>query len=164
MVIERAYGRIFWRKKDNMPEFQMINHNSQKFTIYAEPLINIYRNLEHYVTVKRRNREPDDKSDKYQSRYKGEIQGIAEEIKNKGKTYFLLKLFFAKAYKKMDFDKETGELLDFVEAQEYYFPKLEFIRFAECIDSMHTQRSDFTKLKMNMDVHIFRKKTIVKIT
>ena len=140
----RAYGRILWR--DNMPVFQMVNPSSQQFVIYAEPIINLYRNKDKFVRIKRKG-----KSSKKSGYYQGEIYGILEEDKYDEKPYLKITLHIGAPYKTMHLN-ENRELSDVVDVQEYYFPKTELIRFIKSIDAMYTQSSHFTMLLMDTEI------------
>ena len=143
MSIKRAYGRIIWQK--HMPVFQMVNQQSQQFIIYAEPLINLYRNIGEFVRIKRK----DNKSNQKSGYYLGEIYGRIEVGEPSG---YKLTLFIGSPYKIMQLNAEGDGLSDVIEEQEYLFPEEDLIRFIECIDSMLIQNSHFTLLMMNTEI------------
>lgn len=154
-LMDRSYGRITWQK--NMPVFQMVNSSSQQFTIYTEPLINLYRNIDQFVRIKRK----DNKSNQKSGYYLGEIYGCIEEYKVEAKPYYKLTLYIGAPYKILQVDDETNELTDVLEEQAYWFPKDELARFIECIDSMYSQMAHFSLLVMNTDIILPGEKSLL---
>jgi len=143
--IKRSYGRIVWN--NNAPIFQMVNPHSQQFTIYTEPILNMFLNLNGYVRLKRKSSDQGSKPDTYH----GEIYGSINECVGAVKSYYKVSIFIGAPSKILKV-KDNDELSDVIEMQEYYFPKAELTRFIECIDSMYTQSTHFTMLMMDTDV------------
>lgn len=145
MAIERSYGRIIWH--NNAPVFQIVNPQSQQFIIYTEPILNLFRNLNSFVRIKRKDNNQNSESGFYQ----GEIYGSIDECVGKIKSYYKLSVYIGAPSKILEVSSDN-ELRDVIEMQEYYFPKVELTRFIECIDSMYTQNTHFSMLMMNTDV------------
>lgn len=129
-----------------MPVFQMVNSSSQQFTIFAEPIINLYRNKGEFVRIKRKG-----KSSRKSGYYLGEIYGILEEYEYAEEDYLKITLHIGAPYKTMQLN-DKNELSDVIEVQEYYFPKTELIRFIKSIDAMYTQSSHFTMMLLDTDI------------
>ena len=145
MSIERSYGRIIWH--NNAPVFQMVNPHSHQFIIYTEPILNLFRNLNNFVRIKRKDNNQSSKSGYYQ----GEIYGSIDECVGINKSYYKLSIYIGAPSKILKVSGDN-ELSDVIEMQEYYFPKVELTKFIECIDSMYTQNTHFSMLIMNTDV------------
>lgn len=145
MSIDRSYGRIVWH--NNAPVFQIVNPRGQQFTIYTEPILNLFQNLNCFVRIKRKDSNPSNRSGYYQ----GEIYGSIDECKGKNKSYYKLSLFIGEPSKELRLTNDN-QLSDVIEMQEFYFPKVELTEFIKCINSMYTQTTHFTMLKMNIDV------------
>lgn len=146
--MKRSYGRIIWQR--NMPVFQMVNESSQQFIIYTEPLINLYRNIDKFVRVKRK----DNKNNQKTGYYLGEIYGRIEEYEVDEQDYYKLTLHIGMPYKIMHLDEDTETFSDILANQEYWFPKEELAKFIECIDTMYSQHTHFTMMLMNTDIYI----------
>jgi hypothetical protein len=152
--MNRSYGRITWQR--NMPVFQMVNESDQ-FIIYAEPLINLYRNIDKYVRVKRK----DNKNNQKTGYYLGEIYGRIEEYEVDEEDYYKLTLHIGKPYKIMQLDEETDTLSDLLVTQEYWFPQEELTKFIECVELMYSQFAHFTMLVMNTEIYIPGEKSLL---
>ena len=146
MSIKRAYGRIIWQK--HMPVFQMVNQQAQQFTIYAEPLINLYRKFDKFVRIKRKDNRGNQKT----GYYLGEIYGRLEEYEYDEKKYCKLTLHIGSPYQTMQLNTEGTELSDVIEQQEYWFPEDELVKFIECLDVMVSQNNHFTLSIMNTEI------------
>src|SRR5665647_2163082 len=127
----RAYGRIIWHS--NMPVFQMVNPNNKRFTIYTGPILSLYLKKDKFVLVKKKDNEPSAKVGHYQ----GEIRGILEEWEWNDENYFKITLYIGEPSKTLQINNKN-EITEWLEKQEYYFPKDEFVTFIKCIDSMFT--------------------------
>ena len=145
MSYKRSFGKIQERK--GILGFHMVNAESEDFFIYDEPFINVCRNPNKYVRVKKRDRYPKDNRGYYQ----GEIYGYLDEVEIDGEQVSEFNLYFGPAEKALKFDAE-GSLTGIINQHEYLFPKEEFLHFAKAIDLMFTQHRDFIMLKMNADV------------
>lgn len=130
-----------------MPVFQMVNPQSQQFTIFTEPLITLYGNLNQHVRIKKLSNNQVIDSEGYQ----GEIWGIFKPIKRGKVLFFKVILYIGEPSKRLELD-ENNEISEWLAKQEYYFPEKEFISYVESIDAMYVQTSRFMTLMMNMDV------------
>ena len=157
--IERSYGKI--GEQNKLLGFQMVNPDGEEFFIYADPLINVYRNISkqsksrNFVRIKKRDRDPK------QSRgyHQGEIWAKAIEMHNprrEPKKYFKIKLYFGPAAKKMTLNETGTEFIGLVAKQTYNFPKDEFRCFVKAIEAMYTQHTSYTLMKMGAEVYIDR--------
>lgn len=157
--IERSYGKI--GEQNKMLGFNMVNPDGEEFFIYAEPLINVYRNRskqmnsKKFVRIKKRDRNPQ----KNRGYYQGEIWAKATEMHNSRseiKNYFQLDLFFGPAAKKLRLNDDGDGFIGVVEKQSYKFPKDEFHYFVKAIEAMYTQHTSYTLMKMGAEIYIDR--------
>lgn len=160
--IERSYGKI--GEQNKVLGFHMVNPEGEEFFIYAESLINVYRNRsklmnsQKFVRIKKRDREPQ----KNRGYHQGEIWARASEMHNSRaidgemKNYFKIHLFFGPASKTLSLNDDGTEINGFVAKSVYIFPKDEFRCFVKAIEAMYTQHTSYTLLKMGADMCIDR--------
>jgi len=158
--LERSYGKI--GEQNKMLGFNMVNPDGEEFFIYAESLINVYKNRskqvksKNYVRIKKRDRDPKQNRGYHQ----GEIWAKATEMYNprkEPKNYFKIQLYFGPAGKKLKLNKEgSGFLGILVSKAVYIFPKDEFHCFVKSIEAMYMQHTSYTLMKMGADLYIDR--------
>lgn len=145
MAIKRSYGRIVWY--NNAPAFQVVNPHSQEFIFHTESILNLFRNINSNVRIKRKDNNKNSSSGYYQ----GEIYASINECAGKDKSYYKIKIFIGAPSELLKVSSDE-EFSDVIEMQEYFYPKVELTKFIECIDFMYTQSTHFTMLMMDTDV------------
>lgn len=146
MATERSYGKIVWR--GNIQSFQMVNSDCQQFTIYADPLINTFRNQDEFVRVKKR----DGPGKRRVSYYPGEIYGYIDLVEVEEERYFRLIIYIGLAEKAIKFSGDGTDLLNVIDRQTYLFPEDEFAGFMTAIEAMHDQTATFAMLERGAEV------------
>lgn len=146
MATERSYGKIVWL--GNILSFQMVNSDSQQFTIYADPLINTFRNQGDFVRVKKR----DGPGKRRVSYYPGEIYGIIDLVEVEEERYFRLIIYIGLAEKTIKASEDGTDLLNVIDRQTYLFPEDEFTSFMQAIEAMHDQNATFALLERGAEI------------
>jgi hypothetical protein len=146
MATERSYGKIVWL--GNILSFQMVNSDSQQFTIYADPLINTFRNQGDFVRVKKR----DGPGKRRVSYYPGEICGSIDHVKVEEERYFSLIIYIGLAEKTIKLSEDGTDLLNVIDRQTYLFPEDEFTSFMQAIEAMHDQNATFALLERGSEI------------
>jgi len=145
----RSFGRIVWR--EDVLSFHMVNARSQRYAIFAEPLINIARNPNDFVRVKRMNSP----YNRPEGTFHGEIYGCAEGILLEGVPFIMLGIHFGTADRTMSLAENGQEMRNVVAFHKYLFPEDEFHRFVQDMETMLIQSSDFASLKMGIGRMMF---------
>lgn len=145
MATERSYGKIVWQ--GTILSFQMVNSDCQQFAIYADPLINTFRNQGDFVRVKKR-----DGPGKKLSYYPGEIYGCIDLVEVEEERYFRLIIHIGLAEKAIKLSGDGTDLLNVIDRQTYLFPEDEFAGFMTAIEAMHDQTATFALLERGAEV------------
>lgn len=141
----RAYARIIQRKK--RLGLLLVNQNQQSFFIYAEYLIALMRSEDNLTLIKKRDRDPEKAIAHHGGAIFAHWNKIAASAQDQEEPEALTLTFhLGELERKVEYIKETGEIRNIIETQEYLFPYDEWATLLDSIKKMLEQQQRFDRL------------------
>ncbi len=141
----RSYARILRRKQQL--GLLMVNQNQQSFFIYAQALLGLMKTENNLTLIKKRNRDPEKAFGYHGGAIFARWNKATPDNKDKDQPEAVtLSLHFGEVEKKVEYDKETGELRNIIDVQEYLYPAVELETMVRGIEYMLKQQEQFDRL------------------